>query len=45
MPKFDEQYVAKAIDRHLQYPEISTDTYVKRKIIALGVSLSSLIKV
>jgi hypothetical protein len=45
MPKFDEQYVAKAIDRHLQYPEISTDTYVKRKIIALGISRSSLIKV
>ena len=45
MPKSDEQYVAKTIAQHLKQPEISTDTYAKRKIIALGVSLSSLIKV
>lgn len=45
MPNLDEQYVAKAITQHLQHPEIPTDTYVKHKIIALGISLSSLIKV
>lgn len=45
MPKLDEQYVAKRIVQHLEYPEISTDAYVKQKIIALGASLSSLIKV
>jgi len=45
MPKMDEKYVSKAIAQHLQHPEITTDTYEKQKIIALGVSLSSLIKV
>jgi hypothetical protein len=30
---------------HRGYPEISIDTYVKQKMIALGISLSSLIKV
>jgi hypothetical protein len=45
MPKLDEQYVAKIIVRHLKHPEISIDTYAKQKIIELGVSLSSLVKV
>jgi hypothetical protein len=45
MPKLDEQYVAKIIAHHLQHPETSTDAYVNRKLIALGASLSNLIKV
>ena len=45
MSKLNQQYVAGTIARHLKHPAISTDSYVKRKAIALGVSLSSLIKV
>jgi hypothetical protein len=45
MQSLYEQYVANSIAKHLQRREISTDTYVKRKIIALGVSISRLIKI
>jgi hypothetical protein len=40
-----QQDVSKAIAHHLQHPGISIDTYVKRRAIELGSSLSSLIKV
>lgn len=40
-----QQDVSKAIAHHLQHPGISIDTYVKRRAIELGSSLSSFTKV